>query len=160
MLMNTEIPNDQVSRLVTTYSSDEYGFSINSQLVAKNLREASVVSQRVVYDAIAIAGGLYDVPITKSMLSYAQGVRQCYVAYLEAEKQKHSLIDSDCNAKRKLEADERDKREAKKQRLDNDIAALMKSSDELADSAEATGDLMLLLQSNALRKIAATNARH
>ena len=134
----------------------ERGFSINSQLVVENLREASVVSQRVVYDAIATAGGLCGVPITKSILSYAQGARQRYVAYLEAEKQKQTSINSDCNAKRKLEADERDKLEAKKRRLDNDIAALMKSSDELADSAEAMGDLTLLSQSNALRKSAAT----
>ena len=71
-------------------------------------------------------------------------------------RNKQTSIDSDCNAKRKMEADERNKREAKKRRLDNDIAALMKSSDELADSAETTGDLSLLLQSNALRKNAAT----
>ena len=54
----------------------ERGFSINKHIVVENLREVSVVSQRVVYDAIATAGGLCDVPITKSMLSYAQGVRQ------------------------------------------------------------------------------------
>ena len=51
----------------------ERGFAIH--IVVENLREVSVVSQRVVYDAIATAGGLCDVPITKSMLSYAQGVR-------------------------------------------------------------------------------------
>ena len=64
----------------------ERGFSINSQLVVENLQEASVVSQRVVYDVIATAGGLCDVRITKSMLSYAQGARQHYMAYLEDEK--------------------------------------------------------------------------
>ena len=76
-----------------------------------------------------------------SMLSYAQGARQRYVAHLEAEKQKQTSVDSDCNAKQNLKDDERDKQKAKKQRLDSDIAALMKSSDELADSAE-TKDLL------------------
>ncbi|KAI0243001.1 hypothetical protein LSAT2_009207 [Lamellibrachia satsuma] len=51
---------------------------------------ASVASQQVAYDAIATAGGLCDVPITKSMQLYAQWVRQRYMAYLEAEKQKQT----------------------------------------------------------------------
>ena len=44
--------------------------------------------------------------------------------------------------------------EAKKRRLNKDIAALLKSADELATSAKLTGDMTLLAKSNAMRKSA------
>ena len=42
--------------------------------------EESLIAQRQVYDAIHISGGLLKVPITRSMLTYAQGARQRYYA--------------------------------------------------------------------------------
>ena len=54
------------------------------------------------------------------------------------------------------ECEEAEKMEAKKRRLNQDIAALLKSADELATSAELTGDLTLPAKSNAMRK-SATN---
>ena len=66
----------------------ERGFSINTQLVVENLKADSIVSQRTVYDAVSTAGGICDVPVTKSMLSYVQGARQRYFAHLEEQKKK------------------------------------------------------------------------
>ena len=49
--------------------------------------------------------------------------------------------------------------EAKKRRLNEDIAALLKSADELAISAELSGDLRLLAKSNAMRKSVTTKSQ-
>lgn len=64
----------------------ERGFSINSHVTVENLKEESLVAQRIVHDAITTPGGVCQMPVTKSMLSYAQG--QKYMAYLEAGKKK------------------------------------------------------------------------
>ena len=94
------------------------------------------------HDAITTAGGVCQMPVTKSMLSYAQGAQQRYMAYLEAEKEKvlKQNIEQSFNSKRKHECEEAEKMEAKKMRLNQDIAALLKSADKLATSAELTGD--------------------
>ena len=119
----------------------------------EHLKEESVVAQRIVYDSISTSGGVCSVPITKSMLSYAQAARQKYMAHLDDLKRKRERqVASDAE---KLETVENEKRDAKKRRLNVDIDALLKSADELADSAEASGDLTLLSKSNAMRKSAA-----
>ena len=136
----------------------ERGFSINSALIVENLKEESVVSQRLVFDAIAAEGGVLSVPITKSLLSYAQAARQKYMTYLDEQKVKRAAVVTDVNAKRKFEADALEKLESKRRRLENDVKALQASADELADSAESSGDLTLLSKSNALRKSAKQKA--
>ena len=125
----------------------ECGFSINIHVAVENLKEESLVAQRIVHDAITTAGGVCQMPVTKSMLSYAQGARQRYMAYLEAEKEKvlKQNIEQNFNSKRKRECEEAEKMEAKKRRLNQDMVALVKSADELATSAELTGDLALVL---------------
>ena len=64
------------------------------------------------------------------------------MAYLEAEKEKvlKQNIEQSFNSKRKHECEKAEKMEAKKMRLNQDIAALLKSADKLATSAELTGD--------------------
>ena len=114
----------------------ERGFSINSEYVVENLKEESVVSQRIVFDAIAAAGGVLSVPITKPLLSYAQAARQKYMTYLDQQKAKKAAV-TDVNAKRKLETDALEKLESKRRRQDNDVKALQASADELADSAKS-----------------------
>ena len=59
----------------------------DNQQAVENLEEESLVAQRIVHDAITTAGGVCQMPVTKSMLLYAQGARQRYTAYLEAEKE-------------------------------------------------------------------------
>ena len=105
------------------------------------------------------AGGVCQMSVTKSMLSCAQGARHMYMAYLEAEKEKvlKQNVEQNFNSKRNHECEEAEKMEAKKRRLNQDIAAMLKSADELATSAELTGDLTLLAKSNAMRQ---TNRKH
>ena len=47
--------NIEDAHIVTWQATVERGFSINSELVVENLKE-SVVSQRIVFDAIAAEG--------------------------------------------------------------------------------------------------------
>ena len=72
-------------------------------MVVEYRKGESVVAQRIVHEAITTAGGVCAMPVTKSMLSYAQGARQSQkcMAYLEAQKEKQ-----DDQQKRKVEADE------------------------------------------------------
>ena len=86
--------------------------------------------KRIVFDAIAAAGGVLSVPITKPLLSYAQTARQKYMTYMyfDQQKAKRAALVPDVNAKRKFEADALDKLEWKRRRLKNDVKAL-KASD-------------------------------
>ncbi|KAJ8048024.1 hypothetical protein HOLleu_00178 [Holothuria leucospilota] len=69
----------------------ERGFSVNAQLIVENMKEKSVVFQRVVHNAIANYGGLLKTPVTKSLLSYAASARRKYMAYLEDQNHQRSL---------------------------------------------------------------------
>ena len=129
------------------------GFSINSQQIVENLNEESVVTQRIVYDAIAAAGGIPNVSVTKSLLCYARAARQVYMTYLDAERAKKAAL-----TKRKLDTDALDRLEAKRCRLQDDMDALETSADELADGAEVSGDLTLLSKWNTMRKSARQKA--
>ena len=64
----------------------ERGFSINSAFVVENLKEESVVSQRIVFDAIAAEGGVLSVPMMKPLVSYAQAAWHKYMMYLDQQK--------------------------------------------------------------------------
>ncbi|KAI0211438.1 hypothetical protein LSAT2_003733 [Lamellibrachia satsuma] len=101
----------------------ERGVSINSHVAVENMKEESLVTQRIVHNHNS----------------------WWYMAYLEAEKEKvlKQNIEQHFNSKRKHECEEAEKMEANKRRLNQYMAALVKSADELATSAELTGDLAL-----------------
>ena len=61
----------------------ESGFSISGDVLVTNMQEESVVAQRQVYDGIHAAGGLLNVDINASLMSY---VRSSHSAYDDALK--------------------------------------------------------------------------
>ena len=63
----------------------ESGFSINSDVLVEHLKEESVVAQRQVVDGIQSSGGISEVVITPSMMSY---VRSSHSRYSDALKRK------------------------------------------------------------------------
>ena len=69
-------------------TSVESGFSVNEELLVKNLSEESLISQRIVADHITFHGGPLNVPITKQMLSEANFARQRYRSALEEQRAK------------------------------------------------------------------------
>jgi hypothetical protein len=128
----------------------ERGFSVNKKIEIENLKEKSYVAQRLICDFVnSFGGNVFDIEITKNMRTYVSNAKQMYLQYLEDSRKK---IKSDSERKRKtMESEEFSK---KKSRLEIDIAALLKSADELAQEAEDTGNITLIAKSNGLRKAA------
>lgn len=80
----------------------ERGFSINKECVVVNQHEASLVGQRLVYDAVLDAGGVKKIQITKGMIQYA---RNAYARYKEyQDRQKADKTEVEREAQRKREA--------------------------------------------------------
>ena len=50
----------------------ESGFSINEQLLQENMREITVIAQRIVYEGIMAEGGILSVDINDSMMRFSQ----------------------------------------------------------------------------------------
>ncbi len=46
----------------------ESGFSVNESLLVENLKETSLVNQRIVADSVKLCGRPVNVPVTKQML--------------------------------------------------------------------------------------------
>ena len=132
----------------------ERGFSINSELIVENMAEKSVVAQRQVYDGISHYGAPETVSVTKSMLTYTQGARQRYIAYLDQQKESASKqkLSEDSNLKRKHETDRLRELKSKRQRLATDIISLQSSADEFSEKCESTGDLSMITKANSFRR--------
>lgn len=59
-------------------SNVERGFSVNSECLMTNQREASLIARRIVYDAVLSYGEVKDVPITKALIHAARNSRTKY----------------------------------------------------------------------------------
>lgn len=133
-------------------ASVERGFSVNKQVMVGNMKDDSIVAQRVVVDSIRVAGGLEKVTITKELQMSASSARQRYVAYLDDKrKEKESKSKAD---KRKSLADELQELKQKRKRPESDIKHLDQSADELAEKAEVTRNMTFIIKSNSLRHTA------
>jgi hypothetical protein len=82
-----------VIRLILTLSHGnatvESGFSINEAVLVENMREESVIVQRVVCDAIHNAGGVLQLNINKSLQQY---VRTSTSAYEDTVRKKREAV--------------------------------------------------------------------
>ena len=61
----------------------ESGFSINEQLLQENMHEATVISQRIIYEGLLANGGILKIEIDDGMRRY---VKQSHSVYLQALK--------------------------------------------------------------------------
>ncbi len=73
-------------------ASVESGFSINKDMLVENLSEKSVVSQRIISDAVRHAGGHLKINIDKEMMVKTRSSHSAYKDHLqklkEADKEK------------------------------------------------------------------------
>jgi hypothetical protein len=60
----------------------ERGFSVNKEVEADNMKEDTVVAQRVICDYISVCGGVLKVPLTKELLAAAASARSQYRLHL------------------------------------------------------------------------------
>ena len=130
----------------------ERGFSINKEVEVENLKEHTLVAQRIVCDHVNSVGGVLKVELSKSLLLSVKMSRQRYEKYLDQEKQKKKTEQE--RSKRKCVLEEIDEIKKKKKRIDAEIKSLNETADELCTKAEATAKLTFVTQANALRRSA------
>ena len=83
----------------------ERGFNINGELLVENMKELSLISQRIVCDHFsACKNDLHNYQVDKKLLLSCKGARMKYDNYLENEKKKQVLTEK--SRKRKLVIDE------------------------------------------------------
>ena len=138
-------------------ASVERGFSINKEVEVENLKEKSLVAQRLVCDHVKSVGGLFNVELNKSLLLSVRLSRQKYEKYLEQEREKAKTVQEKTKRKSSLEEIEEIRR--KRKRMDSDIQSLNEAADGLCTKAEATGKLTFVTQANALRRSAKDKVR-
>lgn len=80
----------------------ESGFSVNESLLVENLKETSLVNQRIVADAVKLCGGPVNVPVTKQMLYHAGHARSRYRAHLDESKKKCKRERNSCPERKRL----------------------------------------------------------
>ena len=130
----------------------ERGFSVNKEVEVENLKEHTLVAQRIVCDHVNSVGGVLKVELSKSLLLSVKMSRQRYEKYLDQEKQKKKTEQE--RSKRKCVLEEIDEIKKKKKRIDAEIKSLNETADELCTKAEATAKLTFVTQANALRRSA------
>lgn len=94
----------------------ERGFSINEECLIENLKEDSLVAQRVVYDSVQSSGGVLKVDITKSLMQYTRNANSRYKEALEARKKLNAAELQESNRKREA-ADKIKLLEAKRRQM-------------------------------------------
>ncbi|XP_070176232.1 uncharacterized protein [Littorina saxatilis] len=135
-------------------ASVERGFSVNKEIMTDNMKGRTLVAQRHVTDHIANVGGAEKVMLSKKLLYNAASARQRYSEYLEEEKEKKK--NETHVQKRKADMDEIQTLQAKKRKIEDCVADLLKSADAFAEKAEHTQNFNFIAKSNALRKSAKT----
>ncbi len=91
----------------------ERGFSINKECLVENLQQHSLVSQRIVYDAVIAAGGILNMNIDKSMILSVRNASAKRKDALQIQKQ----AEVEEAFKRKRVAEELVEVKAKKKKL-------------------------------------------
>ena len=72
----------------------ERGFNTNSELLVENLKELSLISQRIVVDHFsANKSDLHSYQVDKKVLLSCKGARMKYGSYLENEKKKQVVTE-------------------------------------------------------------------
>ena len=130
----------------------ERGFSVNKEVEVENLKDKSIVAQRLVCDTVRSYGGVLNVPITNGLQMSAASARTKYDAYLDQEKKRKEKDLQ--NNKRKQAMEEVEDLKNTQKRLRANIEALTKSANQLAEKAEATGNLTFIAKSNSHRQAA------
>lgn len=127
----------------------ERGFSVNKKVEVENLKEESIIAQRMICDYVSSVGGVLNVPISKELLNSCAHARQRYMQDLEKQKEQNTSAVQ----KRKRERIETDieelKRKSKQAKIDAD--ALFKSADEYGIRAEKELSYSHMSKSNCLR---------
>ena len=107
----------------------ERGFSVNKHILQDNMKERSMVAQRVVHQAIFKAGKFTNINIDKQMLGDVRQASLRRKQYLESQKQLKTEEERLAEAK-KRKASALKELQAKKKRLEEETVEAKRSIDE------------------------------
>ena len=107
----------------------ERGFSVNKHILQDNMKERSMVAQRVVHQAISKAGKFTNINIDKQMLGDVRQASLRRKQYLESQKQLKTEEERLAEAK-KRKASALKELQAKKKRLEEETVEAKRSIDE------------------------------
>ncbi|XP_063762350.1 uncharacterized protein LOC134879778 [Eleginops maclovinus] len=136
-------------------ASVERGFSVNKEIETENMQEETLVAHRLVYDYVAIHGGVTKVPLTPDLMKSVMAARSRYRVHLDEQRKKK---ETETQGKKRAHAEEQlQDLKVKRDSLHKVNESLGKEADELAEQAEGkAGSKMahLISKSNALRRAA------
>ena len=136
----------------------ERGFNINGELLVENMKELSLISQRIVCDHFsACKNDLHNYQVDKKLLLSCKGARMKYDNYLENEKKKQVLTEK--SRKRKLITDETMIVKKEKKDLLDRIASVDTDITTYSFEAEKKKDFPLLTKANAFRNTKTENEK-
>ena len=126
----------------------ERGFSVNRQVDGDNLHAGTFCIRRLICDTVAYFGGVYAIDTTnKALLLSCSSAWHKYQLDLERKK-KNCMKDT---MTRKTH-DEIQNLKRRKLQLSTDIESLAASADQLAQKAESSRAISILVKSNAIRQ--------
>ena len=128
----------------------------------ENMKDQSLVAQRVICDQVNADGGILNVPLTRELLQSVSSSRHRYSQYLEEQKAQKKTDEQ--NRKRKQLQDDLDDCKIKRRRTEQDIKTLTDSADKVMEEGESSSCNAARLQSifakhNALRRAAKKNKK-
>ena len=83
----------------------EAGFSINADIVSPNMLEESIITERIVYEAVSKAGGPTKVVTDRELLKMVKDSHRQYAAAQELKKQQQSEAQKRVQERRKATVD-------------------------------------------------------
>ena len=81
------------------------GFFINADILSPNMLEESIITQRIVYEAVSKVGGPTKVIIDRELLKLVEDSHRQYAAAQELKKQQQSEAQKRVQKKRKATVD-------------------------------------------------------
>lgn len=131
----------------------ERGFSVNREVDNDNLHADTFCCRRLICDTVAYYGGIYALDTrNKALLLSCSSAWHKY--QLDLQQKKTQAMKDTVTRKRKAVDDEIQNLKKRKVALSTDIDSLTASADQLAQKAESSRDMNVLVKSNAMRKVA------
>ena len=132
-------------------SNVERGFSLNKEILQENLKEKSLVAQRIVYDTLKVSNVKLDQFVIKPDLR-----KSCKLAYqryrLEQEKSKYCAKEKSKSEKRKMKLEEINALKKQKLSLERTIDSLRDGIEKESLAAEKNQDLSCVAKVNSFFK--------
>jgi hypothetical protein len=120
------------------------------EMTVENLKQQSLVAQRIICDHVTHVGGVLEEPLTQQLMASVSAASSKYKLYLD--KQREEKMAAERQLKRKSDLDAIEDLKKKKARLQTDITILEEKSEKLLEKAEKTGKITFVTESNILRK--------